>query len=196
MTLPSFEAQALLRSDSSRGQDAVAEALRTVAAVFSGRSSGSVPLRYAPELGSSPHSYAALAVELVYEGYLLHYRNSRVLDGELDEKARLLAGDYFYAHGLRLVAQAGDLDAVGLLAQLMAACSYARIENVPLVVDDALWDLTALAVGSGDARSRESAARVHCEVADLIAADRGAELLGLLGPAIDGLRVGARLAGG
>lgn len=186
------EAQTLPGGDGPGGRDAVSEGLRTMAAVFSGRPSGSVALRYAPALRTSPRPYAALAVELVYEGYLLHYRESRVLDGEPDEKLRLLAGDYFYAHGLRLVAEAGDLDAVGLLARLMAACSYLRVENLPFVLDDALWQLTALAVGAGDARSRESATRVHSRVADLIAAGRVAEVSGVLGPAIDELRAGSR----
>ena len=45
------------------------------------------------------------AVELIYEGYLFHYRESRV--SETPAAARettLLAGDFFYARGLRIIA--------------------------------------------------------------------------------------------
>ena len=38
----------------------------------------------------------------------------------------LLAGDVFYAHGLRLVAARGDVQSVALLTRLMSACSCLR----------------------------------------------------------------------
>jgi hypothetical protein len=82
----------------------------------------------------------AVDIELIYEGYLLHYRESRALAlaaGDLE--TRLLAGDCFYARGLRGVAARGDADAVGLLARLMAACSYLRAAGAPFAADDALW---------------------------------------------------------
>ncbi len=80
------------------------------------------------------------AIELIYEGYLLHYRESRAValaPGDLE--TRLLAGDFFYARGLRDIAARGDADAVGLLARLMAACSYLRSTEAPFAADDALW---------------------------------------------------------
>ena len=83
------------------------------------------------------------AVELIYEGYLFHYRESRV--SQTPAAARettLLAGDFFYARGLRLVAARGDADAVGLLARLMAACSQLRSVGAPFADDDALWAYT------------------------------------------------------
>ncbi len=85
----------------------------------------------------------AVAIELIYEGYLLHYRESRAVSLEADNlAARLLAGDYFYARGLRGIAARGDIDAVGLLARLMAACSYLRGSRAPFADDDALWAYT------------------------------------------------------
>ena len=83
------------------------------------------------------------AVELIYEGYLFHYRESRVSTTPADAReTTLLAGDFFYARGLRLIAARGDADAVGLLARLMAACSYLRSVGAPFAADDALWAYT------------------------------------------------------
>lgn len=80
------------------------------------------------------------AIELIYEGYLYHYRESRVSAPVDDGHATaLLAGDFFYARGLRLIAARGDAEAVGLLARLMAACSYLRGVAAPFADDDALW---------------------------------------------------------
>jgi hypothetical protein len=83
------------------------------------------------------------AIELIYEGYLYHYRESRVSAPVEDGHAtQLLAGDFFYARGLRLIAARGDAEAVGLLARLMAACSYLRGVTAPFEDDDALWAYT------------------------------------------------------
>jgi hypothetical protein len=83
------------------------------------------------------------AIELIYEGYLYHYRESRVSAPVDDGHATpLLAGDFFYARGLRLIAARGDSEAVGLLARLMAACSYLREVAAPFEDDDALWAYT------------------------------------------------------
>jgi hypothetical protein len=85
-----------------------------------------------------------LAVELIYEGYLFHYRESRVCacGAEACRENSLLAGDFLYARGLRIVAARGDVAAVGLLARLMAACSYLRSVRAPFAADDALWAYT------------------------------------------------------
>jgi len=83
------------------------------------------------------------AVELIYEGYLFHYRRSRVSETPAEAReTALLAGDFFYARGLRLVAARGDAEAVGLLARLMAACSQLRSVGAPFAADDALWAYT------------------------------------------------------
>ena len=83
------------------------------------------------------------AVELIYEGYLFHYRESRVSETSANAReTALLAGDFFYARGLRLIAARGDADAVGLLARLMAACSHLRSIGAPFAADDALWAYT------------------------------------------------------
>jgi len=97
---------------------------------------------YAELDGGADVAYAT-DVELIYEGYLLHYRESRTLAlaaGDLE--TRLLAGDCFYARGLRGIAARGDAAGVGLLARLMAACSYLRSTGASFADDDALWAYT------------------------------------------------------
>ena len=85
------------------------------------------------------------AVELIHEGYLFHYRTSRVSDiAPGSYETALLAGDFLYARGLRLIAARGDVGAVDLLARLMAVCSNLRSAAAPFSADDALW---AYAVG-------------------------------------------------
>ncbi len=86
----------------------------------------------------------ATDIELVYEGYLLHYRESRAVALPVgDLETRLLAGDCFYARGVRGVAARGDAAGVGLLSRLMAACSYLRSTGVSFAADDALWAYTS-----------------------------------------------------
>jgi hypothetical protein len=92
------------------------------------------------ELDAGEDRAFATDIELIYEGYLLHYRESRALALAADDReTRLLAGDCYYARGLRGIAARGDADAVGLLARLMAACSYLRNAGAPFAADDALW---------------------------------------------------------
>lgn len=80
------------------------------------------------------------ALELMHEGYLLHYRESRVVQPPAgDLESGLLAGDVFYARGLRLIATAGAVDAVVLLARLMSTCSVLRSIGTPFEADDVLW---------------------------------------------------------
>jgi hypothetical protein len=102
-------------------------------------------LRWGPlfeALGGDGDDYVN-AVELIYEGYLFHYRESRVSETPADAReTTLLAGDFFYARGLRLIAARGDADAVGLLARLMAACAHLRSIGASFADDDALWAYT------------------------------------------------------
>jgi hypothetical protein len=114
-----------------------------------------------PELG--------LGVETIYEGYLVHYGRSRLFapgDGDV----ALLLGDYLYAHGLVRVAEAGDVDAVADLAELISLCAQGRAEGRD--GDGAAWAATAALLGRGgledarealrargDARALEEAAR-------------------------------------
>ena len=117
------------------------------------------------------------AIELIYEGYLYHYRESRVSATVDDGHASaLLAGDFFYARGLRLIAARGDAEAVGLLARLMAACSYLRGVAAPFTDDDALWaytmgGLAALRRGVPPTTAAALFERFDAAVADVVTID-------------------------
>jgi len=136
------------------------------------------------ELESGGDEAYATDIELIYEGYLLHYRESRALAlaaGDLE--TRLLAGDCFYARGLRGIAARGDAQAVGLLARLMASCSYLRSTGTPFAADDALWAYTTAglvalhrgaAPASVDALFDDVEAGFHAPPADVPAAVRAA----------------------
>lgn len=67
----------------------------------------------------------ARVIELVREGYLLHHGKSRVVSQE-DPDLALLAGDRLYALGLEQLATSGDLQAISVLAELIAAGARAH----------------------------------------------------------------------
>jgi hypothetical protein len=113
------------------------------------------------------------AIECVYEGYLLHYRTSRVFDADVPLETRLLAGDHFDALGLRLVAGQGDLESVELLTRLMSACSWLRSAERPFAYDDDLWALTVAGMAAVRRGGNAMAVlRAFDEVDRLIARDR------------------------
>lgn len=125
----------------------VSKGLAEAGAAFGPPAPGPAELRWGllfEELDGVADEGYVRAIELIYEGYLFHYRESRVCAcgaAECRENA-LLAGDFLYARGLRIVAARGDAAAVGLLARLMAACSCLRSVQAPFSADDALWGYT------------------------------------------------------
>jgi hypothetical protein len=70
------------------------------------------------------HREAALAA--VREGWELHYERPGA-----DPDLALLDGDRLYADGLAALAEAGDLEGVRLLAELITACARAAAEGRP-----------------------------------------------------------------
>jgi hypothetical protein len=80
------------------------------------------------------------AAEIVREGYLLHYAEPRWYDIE-DRDLALLAGDRMYAAGLDVLAEAGDNEAVGMLARLIAGCAEAHASDESAHADN-LWQST------------------------------------------------------
>ena len=106
------------------------------------------------------------AMELIYEGYLLHYRQGRVRRTPSgDRREGLLGGDVLYARGLHLIASRGDVGAVDVLARLMASCSSLREREVPFSEDDALW---AYAVGGLAALRQGAPVRAVVQVFDAL----------------------------
>lgn len=88
---------------------------------------GHVVIPAASTDGESPDEYA-LVMEAVREGYLLHYGESRLLDGH-DPDLALLAGDYLYALGLDRLAALGDTEAVAVLSELIGRCAQLHAEG-------------------------------------------------------------------
>ncbi len=144
---------------------AVEATLRAVAEPFA---AGAAPegagleLRWGPlfaALGGLDDDGYVEAIELIYEGYLLHYRRDRLgLVVEGDREKALLAGDVFYARGLEVIAGRGDVESVALLTRLMSACSCLRSLAAPFAADDALWAYTV--AGLAGLRAGIPAARV------------------------------------
>jgi len=77
-------------------------------------------------------------LEVVYEGYLLHYGEPRAFAG-MDADMRLLAGDALYALGLARLAESGDLDAVAILSDLISDSARAQAEGRTADAE-ALWE--------------------------------------------------------
>ena len=86
-------------------------------------------------------------LEAVYEGYLMHYGEPRAFTG-MDEDLRLLAGDALYALGLSRLAEAGDLEAVAALSDLISRSAQAQAEGRPEDAE-AFWESSAEALASG-----------------------------------------------
>jgi hypothetical protein len=97
----------------------------------------------------------ALAIETIYEGYLVHYGRSRLF-APTDADTALLLGDYLYAHGLVRVAELGDVEAVRVLAELISVCAHLRAEGS--AGDGEAWAETAAGLGDG-ASSAEGVGR-------------------------------------
>jgi hypothetical protein len=95
----------------------------------------------------------ALGLETVYEAYLMHYGSPRLFDAS-DADDAVLLGDYLYAHGLVRVAEAGGVDAVEVLAELISRCAALRADGAPGDGDE--WVAAARALG-GDPSEDEIA---------------------------------------
>ena len=99
----------------------------------------------------------ALALETIYEGYLVHYGRPRLF-APPDDDVAILLGDYLYAHGLVRVAATGDLDAVATLADLISMCAHLRAEGA--AGDGEAWAEAARRLGGSAESAAVSAALV------------------------------------
>lgn len=89
----------------------------------------------------------ALLVEAIHEGYLLHYGSAATVS-QADPDLALLAGDRLYALGLDRLARLGDIEAVGVLAEVIARCAQAHLADDADGAAEA-WQAGARAVGWG-----------------------------------------------
>lgn len=92
----------------------------------------------------------AFVVEAIREGYLCHYGSSRILDRP-DADLALLAGDLFYAIGIRGLAELDDLQSTGILSDLIRAAAELQAAGQPELAEQ-LWlgQIVALACGKSE----------------------------------------------
>ncbi|MGH2865723.1 MAG: hypothetical protein ACRDJX_10815 [Solirubrobacteraceae bacterium] len=102
-----------------------------------------------------------LLVEAIYEGYLLHYGEPRVVRVP-DADLRLLAGDRLYAVGLARLVELGDICAVAELADTITLSALAQGAGSARLAD-AVWQAGAYAVGWG-------ASELHSRAKELVLA--------------------------
>jgi hypothetical protein len=88
-----------------------------------------------------------LLMEMIFEGSLLHYGAARVVHTD-DPDLALLLGDQLYALGLARLAALGDVEAVSVLAEVIARLSEAQAEGNPERAQQ-IWEDGARAIGWG-----------------------------------------------
>lgn len=101
-------------------------------------------------------------LEMILEGYRLHYGEPLVVEPG-DEDLALLLGDQLYALGLARLAELGDLDAVAELADVIALAAQAHSAS-DRDLAEATWEAGAVSVGWGageDHRRAKERARAH-----------------------------------
>jgi hypothetical protein len=97
----------------------------------------------------APPQYG-LGLETVYEAYLVHYGRPRLFAPPDGDEAVLL-GDYLYAHGLVRIAEAGGVDAVAAMAELISRCAALRADGDGGDGDGTAWVDTARRLGGDPA---------------------------------------------
>ena len=108
----------------------------------------------------APEAFA-LGLETVYEAYLVHYGHPRLFAAG-EESERVLLGDYLYAHGLVRIAEAGGVEAVATMAELISRCAALRAAAEP--GDGEAWVAAARSLG-GEPTGDEIAAALRLHAA-------------------------------
>jgi len=114
---------------------------------------------------------SAIAVETIYEGYLVHYGRPRLF-APPDGDTALLLGDVLYAHGVARISALQDVAAVADLSELISLCSQVRAEQTD--GDGPLWAATAAFLGRGALDEARTALRLHADPQPLEQAARSA----------------------
>jgi hypothetical protein len=128
-----------------------------------GETAGSAPAATAaagPRAEGRREEYELL-VEAIYEGYLLHYGEPRLLRAP-DADLGLLAGDRLYALGLARLVALGDTPSVAELAETISLSALAHGADAPALAD-AVWSAGAAAVGWGASEEHARAKRMVLE---------------------------------
>jgi len=128
--------------------DAIAAGARTESEIWAGALRDQPD--WQPVFSSLVPEHLALGLETVYEAYLVHYGRPRLFAAP-DADEAILLGDYLYAHGLVRIAEAGGVDAVEILAELIARCAAQQADGA--VDDGAAWIDAARALGGTPSES-------------------------------------------
>jgi hypothetical protein len=96
-----------------------------------------------------------LLIEAIYEGYLLHYGEPRLLSSS-DPDLGLLAGDRLYALGLARLVEIGDTFAVAELADTISLSALAQGAGAPALAEE-VWTAGARTVGWGPSEAPKRA---------------------------------------
>ena len=94
----------------------------------------------------------ALAVETIYEGYLVHYGRPRLF-APGDGDTVLLLGDYLYAQGLVRLSATGSVEAVADMGELISLCAQLRAEHS--TEDGPAWAASVALLGRGVLKETE-----------------------------------------
>ncbi|MBV9335081.1 MAG: hypothetical protein JO243_04240 [Solirubrobacterales bacterium] len=121
-----------------------------------------------------------LLLEMILEGYRLHY-DEPVVVRPRDRDLALLLGDQLYALGLARLAALGDLDAVAELADVISLTAQAHSAADPDLAD-AVWEAGAVSIGWGASddhrRAKERARALDPEAPRALRAAAGARRAG------------------
>jgi hypothetical protein len=134
--------------------DAIASAAEAESPVWGAALSPSDERQLVAVFSELVPDHLKLGLETVYEAYLVHYGRPRLFDAPDADEAVLL-GDYLYAHGLVRIAEAGGVEAVRVLADLISRCAALRADGSR--GDGDAWVVGARALGGnpdGDAVAR------------------------------------------
>src|SRR5215472_16016996 len=111
-----------------------------------------------------------LLLEMILEGYRLHYADPLVVRPD-DPDLALLLGDQLYALGLSRLAALGEVEAVAELADVISLAAQAHSATDPDLAR-AVWEAGAVAVGWGPTddhrRAKERARANHPGASDAL----------------------------
>lgn len=103
-----------------------------------------------------------LALETIYEGYLLHYGRPRLF-APSDPDTAVLLGDYLFAHGLVRLAASGSIAAVADLAELISLVTQLRAAKADPSLDGYAWAATAACLGRHHGRLEQARSALRLE---------------------------------
>lgn len=112
-----------------------------------GRPSDAATLAAAGPRAEGRREEYELLLEAIYEGYLVHYGEPRLLRAP-ETALGLLAGDQLYAIGLARLVEIGDTEAVSELADTITLSALAQAADA-VELSEAVWRAGGRAVGWG-----------------------------------------------